>query len=161
LRCSAGKSCKSITCFSLTVKEYYIMDIIRMEREAVGKSGAYGVEERTSRDGDPGQKTENFEKENGARRWTQSQNPHASKTEACGTASCLAARACHPPTRKRKRTSGNPPGQPDSGGRIHSSGVGSSTFSASVGGPKRCQDSRYFSIQPGPYAGCSRPNTFE
>src|SRR5260370_19778694 len=59
LRRSVGKSYKRITCFSLTVKEYYIMDIIRIEREAVERSGAYGIEDRASRDGDPGRESGN------------------------------------------------------------------------------------------------------
>jgi hypothetical protein len=35
----------------------YLYDIIRTKREAVEKSGAYGIEERTSRDGDPGRES--------------------------------------------------------------------------------------------------------
>jgi hypothetical protein len=35
----------------------YLLDIIRMEREAVEKSGAYGIEERTSKEEDTGRES--------------------------------------------------------------------------------------------------------
>src|SRR2546428_11957284 len=41
-----------------------------------------------------GGKAKNFEKESGASRRSQSQNPHASKTEACGTRRKSGKRRC-------------------------------------------------------------------
>jgi hypothetical protein len=54
------------------------------------KSGLQGI-------GIRGGKAENFEKESGARRPRQSQNPHASKTKACGTRTLLNCQGL-PPT---------------------------------------------------------------
>jgi len=52
-------------------------DIIRMEPEDIEKTGGCGVDERSSRDGDPGRKSGNLEKRGRGKSMEEQAKPHA------------------------------------------------------------------------------------